>query len=199
MSMADGQQEVRKKGGREWLVVRWSVPTQGVVGLFLCWQKQPGAQVAALGGKRDILAQLSLALEGRRLRGSKQHFMFWCAVCCSATSANLKLKVTLDSSVLWIWVNTGIVSSFRRALVVTLTSWGFVWEAAFCCKPILCRRDIESGLEAAGMRVTQNSCHMGSATTASVRMPTSIPWQLYFLFKGEETACEFVEAGKAQW
>lgn len=74
--MADGQQEVRKKGGREWLVVRWSVPTQGVVGLFLCWQKQPGAQVAALGGKRDILAQLSLALERRRLRGSKQHFMF---------------------------------------------------------------------------------------------------------------------------
>lgn len=36
----------------------------------------PGAQAAALGGKRDILAQLCLGLEGRRLRGSKKHFMF---------------------------------------------------------------------------------------------------------------------------
>lgn len=36
----------------------------------------PGAQEAALGGKRHILAQLCLGLEGRRLRGSKEHFMF---------------------------------------------------------------------------------------------------------------------------
>lgn len=36
----------------------------------------PGAQAMTHGGKRDILAQLCLGLEGRRLRGSKEHFMF---------------------------------------------------------------------------------------------------------------------------
>lgn len=37
----------------------------------------PGAQAAALVGKRDILPQPCLGLEGRRLKGSKEHFMFY--------------------------------------------------------------------------------------------------------------------------
>lgn len=36
----------------------------------------PGAQAMTHVGKRDILAQPCLGLEGRRLRGSKEHFMF---------------------------------------------------------------------------------------------------------------------------
>lgn len=112
-------------------------------GLVLWWQKgclrlcEGCGQLEVHGAVREIWADLCQCLEGRRLRGSTVYLMFWCAVCSSATSALPQLKVTLDVGLLYIWFNTGIVSSFRRASVVTLTSWGFVWEAALCCKPRL--------------------------------------------------------------
>lgn len=82
-------------------MVRWLVPPRGLRGWFC------GGRTGVLGlrqglaeGKREILPQLRLGLEGRRLRGSMECLTCRCAVRRSTTSALQKLKVTLDSGLL---------------------------------------------------------------------------------------------------
>lgn len=74
---------------------------QGPEGLVLWWQDGClGLRQGLAEGKREILPQLRLGLEGRRLRGSMECLTCRCAVRRSTTSALQKLKVTLDSGLL---------------------------------------------------------------------------------------------------
>lgn len=78
MPRADGQQEVGKAGWeRGGLVVRWLLPPQGGCGaVSVVAGRVSGAQARAHGGKREILSQLCLELEGRKLGGSMECLMF---------------------------------------------------------------------------------------------------------------------------
>ena len=78
MPRADGPKEVRKaRWERGGLVARALVPPpRGCGAVSAVAGRVSGAQARAHGGKREILAQLCLGLEGRRLRGSMECLMF---------------------------------------------------------------------------------------------------------------------------
>lgn len=183
-AMADGQQEVRKEGGREGGL--WWEGLCLPKGLWSCfcagrrggwgsgsssWSKERHFGSAVPGADRK---------KAERQQGAFNVLMcsmLLCIFCSSKAEGHLRLRSALG------------LGQYRNCLIFPQSIDGSINQLGFCLRGrILLRAQLvlqryRAWFGSCRNEVTQNLWHLGSAITVSVLMPTPIPCNSIFFLK----------------